>query len=222
MKVHSVLKLIPKLSQHTIRFTVVSIFILATVVTAVIAISLQYHFSKNMATESASQLFSLSSQKTQEHLQSINKRAENITGMFAKFGDLVKGNKINASVGPVFAEMLKSSNDFYAVYIGLGNGDLYELINLDASAQIRTQVGASADDRWVTIEVSGELSNRKRVFSYLNNDFIVRTTREENSDYDASARLWYLNASLNDVYKTDPYMFPVSYTHLTLPTNREV
>ena len=209
----SMLKFIPKLSQHTIRFTVVSIFILATVVTAAIAISLQYHFSKNMATESASQLFSLSSQKTQEHLQSINKRAENITGMFAKFGDLVKGNEINASVGPVFAEMLKSSNDFYAVYIGLGNGDLYELINLDASAQIRTQVGASADDRWVTIEVSGELSNRKRVFSYLDNDFTVRTTREESSDYDASARLWYLNANLNAVYKTDPYMFQ----HLQAP-----
>lgn len=209
----SMLKFIPKLSQHTIRFTVVSIFILATVVTAAIAISLQYHFSKNMATESASQLFSLSSQKTQEHLQSINKRAENITGMFAKFGDLVKGNEINTSIVPVFAEMLKSSGDFYAVYIGLADGDLFELINLDASDKIRAQVGASPADRWVTIEVSGKLSNRKRVFSYLNNDFTVRTTRAESSDYDASARPWYLNASLDEVYKTAPYMFQ----HLQAP-----
>lgn len=207
MKVHSVLKLIPKLSQHTIRFTVVSIFILATVVTAVIAISLQYHFSKNMATESASQLFSLSSQKTQEHLQSLDQRAKNVTRMFAKFGDLVEDNKVSNSVGPVFSEVLKSSNDFYAVYIGFANGDLYELVNLDASPLIRAQVDASISDRWLIIEVNGKASNRKRVFNYLNEDFTVRTTREEYSDYDASVRLWYLNAKLGEVYKTDPYMF---------------
>lgn len=160
-----------------------------------------------MATESASQLFSLSSQKTQEHLQSLDKRAQNITRMFAKFGDLVEGNKVSNSVGPVFSEVLKSSSDFYAVYIGFGNGDLYELINLDASPAIRAQVDASISDRWLTIEVTGEASKRKRVFSYLNADFTVRIIREENTDYDASVRLWYLNAKMGEVHKTDPYMF---------------
>lgn len=202
-----------QISQHTIRFTVVSIFILATIITATIAISLQYHFSKNMATESASQLFSLSSKKTQEHLQNIDKRAKNLTGMLAKFGDLVDKNAVNSTVGPVFSQMLENNNDFYAVYIGFANGDFYELINLSASPEIRTQVDASFTDRWVTVAISGEDNNRKRIFSYLNEDLTVRTTREENSDYNASTRPWYVNAKLDSVYKTEPYMFQ----HLQAP-----
>jgi len=208
-----VLKFFPSFSQHTIRFTVVSIFILATVITATIAISLQYHFSKNMATESASQLFSLSSKKTQEHLQALDQRAQNVTRMFAKFGDMVDGNKINDSAVPVFAEMLKSSKDFYAVYIGFANGDFFELINLNASPDIRAQIDASFTDRWVTVVVSGEKNNRKRVFSYLNDDLTVRASREEASDYDASIRPWYIDAKLNEVHKTAPYMFQ----HLQAP-----
>lgn len=203
----------PRLTQHSIRFTVVSIFILATLITATIAISLQYHFSKSMATESASQLFTLSSQKTQEHLQAIDKRAKNITSMFAKFGDLIDGNKVNPSTGAVFAEMLKNSGYFYAIYIGFGNGDFFELINLDASPVIRGQIKASFTDRWVTVEVSGDKNNRKRVLRYLNEDLTVRTTREEYSDYDASERPWYVNAKVNEVYKTKPYLFQ----HLQAP-----
>ncbi|WP_019027491.1 HD domain-containing phosphohydrolase [Colwellia piezophila] len=206
-------KFMPKLSQKTIRFTVVSIFILATVITATIAISLQYHFSKNMATEAASQLFSLSSQKTQEHLQALDQRAKNITGMFAKFADLVEDNEVNDTVGPVFAEMLKNNSDFYAVYIGFGNGDFYELINLDASPEIRAQIDASFTDRWVTVAISGKNANRKRVFSYLNDDLTIRLSREENSNYNASVRPWYVNAKLGEVYKTKPYMFQ----HLQAP-----
>ena len=202
-----------KPKQHTIRFTVVSIFILATVITATIAISLQYHFSKSMATESARQLFSITSDKTQEHLRGLDKRAQNITRLFAKFGDLIDGNTIKESAIPVFSEMLKSSQAFYAVYIGFGNGDFYELINLEASPVIRDQIQASFTDRWVIVEVNGKSNQRKRTFKYLGEDLTVRTQREEISDYDASARPWYLNAKLAEVTKSAPYMFQ----HLQAP-----
>jgi HD-GYP domain-containing protein (c-di-GMP phosphodiesterase class II)/ABC-type amino acid transport substrate-binding protein len=204
---------LPLFSQHTIRFTVVSIFILATVITASIAISLQYHFSQTMATESASQLFSLTSQKTQEHVLTIDKEAENITRMFSQFGDLVDGNKINDSAIPVFSEMLKNNNEFYAVYIGFANGDFFEVINLETSPTIRSQIKAAYNDRWVTITITGTKDNRKRVFHYLDENLKVRVSREESSDYYASVRPWYTNAGLNDVYKTSPYMFQ----HLQAP-----
>ena len=196
-----------KFSHHSIRFTVVSIVILATMVTATIAISLQYHFSKNMAKESASQIFSLSSQKTQFYLQTLDKRAQNITSMFTKFGDFVEGHQVKSSIGPVFAEMLKYNTHFYSVNIGFANGNLYELINLEASPEIRAQIGASFTDRWVTIEVSGEGSNRTRVLRYLYDDFTMRTSRKESSDYNASIRPWYVNAKEEGVSKTGPYMF---------------
>ena len=202
-----------KKSKHTIRFTVVSIFVLATVITATIAISLQYHFSKNMAAESAKQLFSITSAKTQEHLSSLDKRASNVTRMFAKFGDLIDGNTLKPSALPVFAEMLKSSQSFYAVYLGFNNGDFYELINLEASPVIRSQIKASFSDRWVIVEVNGEAENRTRTFRYLNADLTIRNMRKEYSDYDASTRPWYLDANVKEVTKSEPYMFQ----HLQAP-----
>ncbi len=207
------LNIFPSFSQHTIRFTVVSIFILATIITASIAISLQYHFSQTMATESASQLFSLTSQKTQEHVLAIDKRAENVTRLFAQFADLVDGDDVSDSAIDVFTEMLKNSNGFYAIYIGFSNGDFFEVINLDASPVIRSQIKASYKDRWVIISIKGEKEHRKRTFSYIDSALKVRVTREEPSDYNASVRPWFTNAKHNSVYKTSPYMFQ----HLQAP-----
>jgi HD-GYP domain-containing protein (c-di-GMP phosphodiesterase class II)/ABC-type amino acid transport substrate-binding protein len=202
-----------KAKQHTIRFTVVSIFILATIVTATVAISLQYHFSKSMATDSASHLFSLTSQNTRQQLHSIDKRAENVTRMFASFADLVDGNTINESALPLFSEMLTSNPNFYAIYIGFANGDFYELINLNASPAIRSQLSALPQDRWVIVSISGDKANRLRKFSYLNPILEVRAEKEERSNYDASSRLWYKDAKEGSVSKTEPYMFQ----HLQAP-----
>ena len=202
-----------KIRPHTIRFTVVRIFVLATIITATIAISLQYHFSQSMATESASQLFSLTSYNTQQRLHAMDKKAESTTRMFAKFGNLVNGNKINETALPVFAEMLKNNINFYAVYIGFGNGDFYEVINLNASPIIRSQLGATADNRWVIATINGKGEDRKRRFSYLNDKLEVQSIKEDRSSYYANSRLWYQNAEVERVSKTAPYMFQ----HLQAP-----
>jgi HD-GYP domain-containing protein (c-di-GMP phosphodiesterase class II)/ABC-type amino acid transport substrate-binding protein len=198
---------VPALSKHTIRFTVVSIFLFATTFTATVAISLHYYFSRTLATESASQLFSLTSKKTQEHLLAIDKKAENVTQMLAKFGDLLNGQELNDSAFPVFSSMLENSDIFYAVYIGYSNGDLSEIINLDASPVIRQQIKASYKDRWVVIDIKDTEAGRTRFIKYLDESFNVRVIREEPSDYLATARPWYKNAQLDTVYKTPPYMF---------------
>ncbi|MBU2892095.1 transporter substrate-binding domain-containing protein [Colwellia sp. D2M02] len=196
-----------RIQKHTIRFTVVSIFILATIVTATIAISLQYHFSKNMATESASQLFSLTSQNTTQHLHAVDQRAEDVTRMFAQFTDLVNGNAASSSTLSMFIEMLKNNNTFYAVYLGFGNGDFYELVNLNASPIIRSQFNALPEDRWVLVTVSDVNHQRKRRLNYLHSDLSSRAITEEPSDYDVRSRLWYQDAKTGKVSKTEPYLF---------------
>lgn len=196
-----------KIQKHTIRFTVVSIFILATIVTATIAISLQYHFSKTMATESASKLFSLTSQNTTQHLHAVDQRAENVTRMFAQFTGLVSGDSASDSTLLTFVEMLKNNNSFYAAYLGFGNGDFYELVNLNASPVIRAKYDALAEDRWVLIEVVNNDNKRVRSLNYLYNDLSSRIITEEPSNYDATSRLWYQDAKLGKVSKTEPYLF---------------
>ena len=197
----------------TIRFTVVSIFAIATVITATVATSLQYHFSQKMAIESVSQLFKLSSQSTKDHLASIDTRAENVTKILAQFGGLVTANNISDDTFKIFSEVLKNNQSFYAIYIGFDSGDFYELINLQASPLIRSQIKASPTDRWVSITISGKGENRRRIFNYLDQNLISRITREEFSDYDASQRPWYVTANKQQVNKTAPYLFQ----HLQAP-----
>jgi len=197
----------------SIRFTVVSIFAIATLITATVATSLQYHFSQKMAIESVSQLFKLSSQHTKDHLASIDTKAENVTKILAQFPGLVTENSINDDTFKVFSEILKSNQSFYAIYIGFNNGDFYELINLQASPLIRSQIKASPADRWVSITIRGKGENRRRIFDYLDQNLVSRTTKEEFSDYDASQRPWYVTATKKQVNKTAPYLFQ----HLQAP-----
>lgn len=206
-------KLPHRLKKHTIRYTVVSIFILATLITATVAIGLQYYFSKSMATETASELFQLASKNTKNHLLATDIKAESLTLILAQIGELVADNEIAPDTYNIFAEVLKSNSDLYAIYIGIDNGDFYELINLDASPKIRNQINASFKDRWVSVTVNGQGEQRKRTFNYFDENMALRTSRAEPSNYDATTRPWFVNASQTGVYRTDPYLFQ----HLQAP-----
>jgi len=194
-------------TKRSIRFTVVSIFILATVLTASIAISFQYYFTTNMAINTAKNEFKRTSQNTKEYIANIDLKAQNLLVVLSKFGDLVEKNALNDDAFNIFAEILKRSQHFYAIYIGLESGDFYELINLEASPKIREQIKASYKDRWVSVTVNGQGSERKRTFTYFDEQFNVRTSRTEESEYYAYTRPWFTDANYDEVNKTPPYLF---------------
>lgn len=193
--------------RFTIRFTVVGIFILATIVTASIAIGLQYYFSNTMATESAVKLYNLTAKNTSSYLTQVDNRATNTTQLLSNFDDLVTDGAFNPEAQQAFAEVMRTNSLFYAIYIGMPNGDFYELINLDAHPIIRTQLNASHLDRWVIITISGEGELRQREQSYLDEQFNLRVTHSEHSEYDASVRPWFVGANTESVSKTEPYLF---------------
>ncbi|WP_299805636.1 HD domain-containing phosphohydrolase [uncultured Shewanella sp.] len=193
--------------RFTIRVTVVGIFILATIVTAVIAIGLQYYFSKNMATDAALKLYNHTAKNTSSYLTQVDNRAINTTRLLSNFDDIVIDGAFNPEVRQAFADVMQINSLFYAIYIGMPNGDFYELINLDAAPNIRKQLNASHLDRWVIITISGEGALRQREQSYLDEQFNLRVTHSEASEYDARARPWFVGANPKNVSKTEPYLF---------------
>ncbi len=199
--------------RFTIRFTVVGIFILATFLTAAIAIGLQFYFSKSLTTESTLQYYDQAADNTSSYLTQIDTQAKNVTKLLASFDNLVVEENFNNDSIQTFAEVMRSTPLFYAIYVGLENGDFYELINLDAHPIIRTQLQASHQDRWVSITISGEGEQRKQLYQYLNKDFNVRAARSQPSEYDASQRPWFIDATEQTVSKTEPYLFQ----HLQAP-----
>ncbi|MDX1280075.1 HD domain-containing phosphohydrolase [Shewanella colwelliana] len=196
-----------KYKRLTIRFTVVSIFILATLLTACIAIGLQFYFSQRLATDAALKLYDHSARSTGSYLSHVDSQAINTTRLLAHYNGLYNDDGLTRESLSMFAEVMQSTPFIYAIYIGLDNGDLFELVNLNAHPIVRKQLGASHLDRWVIIEIQEDGGKRVRHKHYYDSQFRKRVTHSEPTEYDASLRPWYATAVVDQVNKTEPYLF---------------
>ncbi|RLU03216.1 MAG: phosphohydrolase, partial [Ketobacter sp.] len=199
--------------RFSIRLTVVGVFALATTLTALIAIGLQYYFSRTMAIETALSKYQSNAESTRSYLNSIDSNAFHLTRILAKHPQILKDGRINPDSLSLFADIMENNRLFYAIYLGLGNGDFYEVVNLSSSNTARRQLKAIPTDRWMVIRMSGEADERRRIFEYYTADLTLRVTHSEPSDYDPRIRPWYTNARDDTVFKTDPYLFQ----HLQAP-----
>lgn len=202
--------------RFPIRVTVVGMFLLVTMLTAAVAIGLQYHFSSSLATQSALQRYRMAAVTTSDQLAMVENQAVNATQLLAIYPGLsetAQNLPLPADMLERFAQTLQRNPLFYAIYIGHANGDVHELVNLNTSSVVRGQLQALPEDRWVVIRVSGEGKERQRVFSYLDSNFHERARRAEQSDYRADTRPWFTEASAQRVSKTEPYLFQ----HLQAP-----
>jgi HD-GYP domain-containing protein (c-di-GMP phosphodiesterase class II)/ABC-type amino acid transport substrate-binding protein len=197
----------------SIRLTVVSIFVLATILTAAVAIGLQYYFSRQMAVDTALAQFRLTAAGTRDYLTAIDSKAIQGAGILAQFPALIEGNRINPQTRTLFAEVMRTNPLLYSIYIGFADGTFYELVNLDTSPLVRRQLKAMPEDRWVVISVETEKDGRFRNFGYFDDTFKSRVVRREHSDYDPRERPWYRQAVAGSVTKTPPYLFQ----HLQAP-----
>ncbi|GIU46870.1 HD domain-containing phosphohydrolase [Shewanella algidipiscicola] len=194
--------------RFTIRVTVVSIFVFATLCTALIAIGLQYYFSERLATESALKLYNSSARSTSEHLAYLDRSIINTTKLLASFSSLETDEGLSAEALSIFSKLMQTSPFICAIYIGLDDGDLYELINLNTNAAVREQLSAGHLDRWALIKIHTHASGeRRREIAYFDAEFNLRVSHFDVSDYDATNRPWYINATDKEVYKTEPYLF---------------
>ena len=198
--------LIHKLRHHKlpIRVTVVSVFILATLITAAVAVGLQYFFSKQIATNATLSQFSGLSQHASQYLQTVDDRASKVAKVLSIYPSLLEDSLSGSEVRNVFAEFMRNNPMFYAIYIGFENGDFYELINLESSRAVRRQLEAAPQDRWVIIHISGQGEQRKREYQYYDANFELRVVRDEDSEYNATQRPWFQQATHDEVRKTGP------------------
>lgn len=190
----------------SIRFTVVTIFMLATIFTAIVAMSLQYYFSSRLAKQHALERYQQLSKATADHIAAIDQQAQNATLLLAQLPQLIRDHRVNPLANRVFRQVMLNNPMFNAIHLGFENGDFYQLINLDAHANTRKALQASPFDRWVIITVIGTGNQRTRVYRYYNDHFNLRATRSEPSDYDATRKNWYTQAKTDIVTKSPPYL----------------
>lgn len=199
--------------MFSIRVTVVGMFFIATLLTAIVAIGLQYVFSRHLATDSVLSLYQHSAAATGAHLDAIEDQASQATSLLSNYPGLSNGHWVTEHAQAVFADIMQRNPVFYAIYFGFDNGDFFELVNLDSSDLVRQQIRAVPQDRWVTITVRNDGNGRRRAFNYYDENFNLRASRQEKTDYQANLRPWYIDAGSGEVSRTAPYQFQ----HLQAP-----
>jgi len=197
----------------TIRMTVVTVFVVATALTAAVAIGLQYYFSQSMARDNAAELYTATAGGITSELSGIGRVNANVIALLSQNPALPDPEREAAQI-KVFAEVLQINPLYYGIYLGRGDGSFLEVVNLNNSEQARRKMLAMPSDRWLVITMQDGPRGRERHYEYLDQNLRLRASRSEPSDFDTATRHWYTAAMATaDTVTSSPYLF----AHLGVP-----
>ena len=145
----------PKITslRASIRPTVVAVFLLATLLTAALAIGLQFYFARAMAFESSTRLYRTASSEIAAEVANLVKINNNVIELLAANPLLGEPAYRDAQLRTL-VRVLEQNPIYYGIYLGHGDGSFFEVINLDNSNFARRALGAAPADRWVIVTVS--------------------------------------------------------------------
>ncbi|MDP2501454.1 phosphohydrolase [Vibrio splendidus] len=194
-------------TKISLRFTVGGMFLLATVLTAIVAVSLQYYFSKKMATEHTLSKLTMVSQDLSDYIGNVDSDAINTARLLSSVHRSISHQISREESRGILSEAIKDNPLFYSIYIGSSNEGFFQIINLESSPFVREKIGADRSDRWVVIEISDREAGRIRTTKYYDLEFNLRDSKTEPSNYFPTTRPWYISANTKVVEKTQPYLF---------------
>ena len=166
--------------------TVVSVFILATLLTAAIAIGLQYYFSKSIAREAAADVYTSTAQGIAAELRGIGNTNRNIINLLADNPALASIDN-EAALLQTFTQVLARNPLFHGIYIGDNDDRFFEVINLDNSEDARQRLHATPADKWLITRIRGGMRHSE----YLDRSLQTRTRRSEPTDFSPATRPWW-------------------------------
>ncbi|TCN91238.1 HD domain-containing phosphohydrolase [Vibrio crassostreae] len=191
----------------SLRFTVGGMFLLATFLTAVVAVSLQYYFSKKMATENTLSKLTMVSQELSNYIGAVDSDAANTARLLASVKRSISNKISKEESRSILSEAIKDNPLFYSIYIGSSNENFFQIINLESAPVVREKIGAQQTDRWVVVEIHNRGEERVRTTKYYDQEFTLRDSTTEQSNYFPTTRPWYVSANVQSVEKTQPYLF---------------
>ncbi|WP_136797582.1 HD domain-containing phosphohydrolase [Desulfosediminicola ganghwensis] len=194
----------------SIRTTVFGVFLFMSCLIAGLTLGLQHYFSKDLAQTAAESSFHILAEMINERVKALDSQSVNLVGVLSHFYELENfpGPEQELRAIKLFAGAMENAPSIYAVYIGYDTGELFEIINLESSDNVRGVFGAAQHDRWLALRFSSVNGVRKKTTVYLDSAFSVRFEKTENTDYDPRVRPWFKDAlATPGIIKTAPYLF---------------
>lgn len=194
-------------ARLTIRITVVSVFILATLVTAALAIGLQYYFGQSLAKSAANKLYSTALAGVANETRGLTHANNNILNLLSDNQMLLDPGKREMQL-EIFTKVLNSNPLVYGIYVGGADGSFFEVINLDANQRARAAHRAAPVYKWLVVSLAHDAVEKRRQFRYFDAELNERISRSEATDFDPRERQWYIQARENEgIYRSEAYLF---------------
>ncbi|MBY6185726.1 transporter substrate-binding domain-containing protein [Marinobacter hydrocarbonoclasticus] len=193
--------------KFSIRITVGGLLILATLITGLVGLSLQYHFAKEMAQASLLDRLSLTSQAISTEISKLDSDATQAAKLLAEISDELLGPGQEHRQIVLLTKALEANNLFYSAYLGYGDGRFLQVLNLQSSQLVKNKMHAAPDDRWAVVSYHTEQQKRIKTTRLFDARLNETDRYQDGDNYSPTQRPWYKGAMRNGTFKTDPYLF---------------
>ena len=133
----------------SIRYTVGTLFLIATTLTALVAITLQFHFGKQASQEQLLSKLIMASAAISEYVNEMELSAASNTRLLKAISMADSDKFSQQEIRDLLVEVLRDNPLFYSIYYGKPNDEFYQIINLDSSPVVRQRLQAEDNERWV-------------------------------------------------------------------------
>lgn len=191
----------------SIRTAIIAFFLLTTIVTASVAISFQYYFSKTLTTEATLAMYQKTAADTRDYLDLIDERASQTASILAEFTHLDKEKLVSDETTRLYMQGMLRNPLMLSVYLSFANGNFYAVVNLASDKDARELLNAEPQDRWLIITAKGQGKKRQETLSFYDDKVQLRDQRTQFIDFDLRRRSWYTEAKRGEIHKTLPYLF---------------
>ncbi len=202
--------------RTTLRFNIVTNFILLILLVTTLLLGLQYYSSNQIAGKAIDQTFKQVTNSTTMFIARTEAFLQKSLGILALNSDISDSLDIN-QVHPILddlAEALKNHKSAKGIYIGYENGDFYEVLKLKKHPNIINLHNPPQNSQWVVLSIKKSHDNNKTTLKFLNSELEIVLSKTVNDDLNPLNRPWYKKAmNSTGVIRTDIYKFKSTDTN---------
>jgi len=196
----------------SLRVSILANFLIVIGIIASVLLGFQYHSSQQLATAAAKKSFEQIAEKLTSFTRTSEEDAKNMLNITALFPGLTASPQADiphAMLKP-FTTFMKKKKGIYSIYIGHGNKDFYQVINMLNAPTLFEHHQAPADTRWTVVKGMAEQGEGDRIkqIIFLGSNFELLGSRSSPTKFNPKIRPWFQQAyQSNNIIRTEPYLF---------------
>ena len=202
--------------RTTLRFNIVTNFILIILLVTTLLLGLQYYSSNQIAQKAIDKTFKQVTNNTAMFIartEAFLKKTLSIIALNNDISDSLDINQTHPMLDDL-AESLKNHESAKGIYIGYQNGDFYEVLKLKKHPNMIKLHTPPQNSQWAALSIKKPCNNDEATLEFLNSKLEVVLSKTVSSDLNPVERPWYKKAmSSTDVIRTDIYRFKSTNTN---------